>query len=86
MPAPTQAQIERYLKIFGEKMGEPMGMKPETIAKSLGNISYAEVEEFCNGIRRSLALSLGEGSLKSIVAEQLKLWKARAHQFDAIST
>ena len=83
LPAPTQAQIERYLKIFGEKMGEPMGMKPETIAQSLGKISYAEVEEFCNGIRRRLALSLGEGCLKSIVAEQLKLWKARAHQFEA---
>lgn len=84
LPAPTQAQIEQYMKAFGEKMGESVGIKPETIAKSLGKISYAEAEEFCNGIRRRLALSLGEGCLKSIVAEQLKLWKARAYQSDVI--
>ena len=84
LPAPTQAQIGQYMEAFGEKMGEPMGMKPETIAKSLGKISYAEAEEFCNGICRRLALSLGEGCLKSIVAEQLTLWKARAHQSDVI--
>lgn len=84
LPAPTQTQIEQYMKAFGEKMNEPMGIKPETIAKSLGKISYAEAEEFCNGIRRRLALSLGEGCLKSIVSEQLQLWKARAYQSDAI--
>ena len=63
-------------------MDESLGMGPTTIAKSLGKISYAEAEEFCNGVRRRLALSLGEGSVKLIVAEQLKLWKARARQPD----
>ena len=49
-------------------MEAPLGPGPQTIAKSLGKISYAEAEEFCNGVRRRLALSLGEGSVKSIVA------------------
>ena len=82
LPAPTQAQIVRYLEAFANKMDEPLGMGPNAIAKSLGSISYAEAEEFCIGIRRRFALSLGEGSLKSIVAERLKLWKARARQPD----
>ena len=82
LPAPTKAQLGRYLEAFAGKMDEPLGMGPNTIVKSLGDISYAEAEEFCAGIRRRHALSLGEGSLKSIVAEQLKLWKARALQPD----
>ena len=82
LPAPTQSQVEHYFQAFAERMDEPLGIGATTIAKSLGRISYAEAEEFCNGIRRRLALSLGEGSVKSIVSEQLKLWKARARQPD----
>ena len=82
LPAPTKAQLGRYFEAFAGTMDEPLGIGPNTMARSLGNISYAEAEEFCAGIRRRLALSLGEGSLKSIVAEQLKLWKARALQPD----
>jgi len=68
--------------VFAGTMDEPLGVVPNTLARSLGSISYAEAEEFCAGVRRRLALSLGEGSLKSIVAGQLKLWKARAPQPD----
>ncbi len=82
LPAPTQSQVERYFEAFAQRMDEPLGIGAHTIAQSLGQISYAEAEEFCNGIRRRLALSLGEGSVKSIVSEQLKLWKARARQPD----
>ena len=80
LPAPTPAQLGRYFKGFANSMDKPLGMGPNTIAKSLGNISYAEAEEFCIGIRRRLALSPGETSVKAIVAEQLKLWTARARQ------
>ena len=83
LPAPTQAQLSRYFETFADRMDAPLGASAETIAKTLDKISYAEAEEFCNGVRRRHALSLGEGSLKAIVAEQLKLWKARARQPDA---
>ena len=63
---------------FARKTDQPLGRSAESIAKSLGNISYAEAEEFCHDIRRRLALSPGEGSVKAVVAEQLALWKARA--------
>ena len=78
LPAPTQMELGRYFQFFANGMDQPLGISPNSIAKSLGNISYAEAEEFCNGVRRRLALSLGDGSLRSIVAEQLSLWKARA--------
>ena len=82
LPAPTRAQVGRYFEAFAKTMDGPLGVAPNTIAKSLGDISYAEAEEFCRGVRRRVALTLGEGAVKSIVAEQLKLWKARARQPD----
>ena len=83
LPTPTQAQIERYLEEFAKRMDQPPDIDPISIARSLGKLSYAEAEEFCSAVHRRLALSLGEGCLKTIVAEQLELWKARAHQPDA---
>ena len=83
LPAPTQSRIRHYVEEFAKQMDEPMGTDATTIARSLGRISYAEVEEFCNEIRRRRILSMEEGSLKRIVAQQLKLWKARAHRPEA---
>ena len=82
LPAPTPGQVGRYFEAFAKRVGEPLGIGANTIAKALGEISYAEAEEFCNGVRRRLALSLGASSVKSIVAEQLEMWKARARQPD----
>ena len=82
LPAPTRAQVGRYFEAFAETMDEPLGQRPDTIARSLGDISYAEAEEFCKGVRRRIALTLGERAVKSIIAEQLRLWKARARQPD----
>ena len=83
LPAPTHTQIKRYIEVFAEKMDKPLGMEIEMIAKSLGAISFAEVEEFCHGVRRRQVLSMGKSSLKTIVSEQIELWKARAMQPDA---
>ena len=57
---------------------QPLGQSPEKIAKRLGRISYAEVEEFCLDVRRRYVLSILEKSLKTIVAEQLEIWVSRA--------
>ncbi len=83
LPAPTRAQICSYLEAFASRVDEPLGLSAETIAKSLGKISYAEAEEFCYGVCRRHTLSMGEKPLKTIVDEQLKLWEARARQPDA---
>lgn len=84
LPAPTQTQVGHYFEAFENKMKEPLGISAKTIAESLGRISYAEAEEFCNSVRRRLVLLSGGGSLKTVVAQQLKLWKARAVQENPI--
>jgi AAA+ superfamily predicted ATPase len=79
---PTQKELACFLESFLSKFGEPLTHSPQTIAKSLGRISYAEAEQFCLDIRRQQILSTGQQSLKAIVSEQLKLWtsKSRANQ------
>ena len=42
LPAPTAAQVGRYFEAFAKRMDGPLGLGPNTIAKSLGEISYAE--------------------------------------------
>jgi hypothetical protein len=53
-------------------------MSPLSIAKGLGGISYAEAEQFCLDVRRCQVLAMGNKKLKSIVGEQLKIWKSEA--------
>lgn len=83
LPGPTHAEICRYLEAFADRMDEPLGASVQTIAKALGNVSYAEAEEFCRSIKRRSALSMHEKPLKEIVSDQMKQWKARAQQSSA---
>ena len=84
LPAPTQAQLARYFDAFARRLDRPLGRSAVSIAKSLGNISYAEAEEFCRDVRRRLALSPAEGSPRAAVTERLALWKARARRQDNV--
>lgn len=78
LPLPTQKAIAAYIEAFAKRLDQPLGHPPANVAKRLGRISYAEVEQFCLDVRRSEVLSLGEKSLKTIVTEQLVIWSSRA--------
>ena len=80
LPAPTTAQLERYLEASLNGTFESLDIDARSIARSLGPVSYAEAEEFCHGLRRRSALSLEAGVSKTIAEEQLTLWKTRACQ------
>lgn len=82
LPIPTQRELASYIEAFWENVREPLGVAPGSIAKSLGTVSYADAEQFCLDVRRRHVLAMGNNSLKTIVAEQLKLWtsKVRANR------
>lgn len=82
LKAPTQAELSAYFQRFVDRMEGPLGRSPDTIAKVLGAISYAEAEEFCLDVRRRHVLARGETSLRKIVEERLKLWTARTSPSD----
>ena len=75
---PTRQDLTAYIARFAGTLDEPLGRTPDTIAKTLGGISYAEAEEFCRDVRRRSTLAMGEQPLKAIVAERLKLWAERS--------
>jgi SpoVK/Ycf46/Vps4 family AAA+-type ATPase len=71
---PTQRELAAYIETFMLRFAEPCNTSPQAIAKSLGAISYAEAEQFCLDVRRRQVLAMGQKNLKSIVADQLKIW------------
>jgi SpoVK/Ycf46/Vps4 family AAA+-type ATPase len=77
LPLPSPKQLADFIDAFLARFGEAPGQSPTSIAKALGTISYAEAEEFCLDVRRRQVLSLGEKTLKSIIAQQLSLWTSK---------
>jgi SpoVK/Ycf46/Vps4 family AAA+-type ATPase len=78
LPLPDARALTRYIEAFTKRFPEPLGHSPSAIAKRLGRISYAEAEQFCLDLQRRSVLAIGEKPLKTIVAEQLDVWDARA--------
>ncbi len=78
LPMPTHKELTAYIERFAERFREPLNHSPSAIAKSLGKISYAEIEEFCLDMRRRQVLAMGEKSLTTIVAEQLNIRASQA--------
>lgn len=80
LPAPTQEELVLYFSNFIENIGRKIKITPESIAKRLGNVSYAEAEQFTLDVRRRLILSMEQLPIASIIEEQLRLWERRVSQ------
>ena len=78
LPMPTIEALATYIEKFSQRFNDMLGQSPSTIAKRLGRISYAEVEQFCLDLQRRHVLSVGERPLKTILTEQLAVWSTRA--------
>ena len=74
---PSRKDLAAYIGRFAATLDEPLGKAPETIAKCLGKVSYAEAEEFCRDVRRRSILAMGEKPMTAIVTERLTQWSAR---------
>jgi SpoVK/Ycf46/Vps4 family AAA+-type ATPase len=78
LPMPTIEALATYIEKFAQRFNDTLGQPPPTIAKRLGGISYAEVEQFCLDLQRRHVLAIGEKPLKTILTEQLAVWSTRA--------
>ena len=77
MPLPSRDAAAVLLNRFLTAWPEPTGLSASQIASQMGPSSFADIFEFCQNIRRRHILSQGRESLKSILAEELRLWKTR---------
>lgn len=79
LPAPTLAQRVEWLGHFERRTGVKLGYAHEQLAKRLGSVSYAELEQFAVDVQRRFVLALPEGDMRSIVSGRLQQWAARVH-------
>jgi SpoVK/Ycf46/Vps4 family AAA+-type ATPase len=79
LPMPTPKALTAYIENFAKRLNEPLGYAASTITRRLGNISFAEAEDFCLELRRRQILSAGAKDLKAIIGEQLDIWSEQAH-------
>lgn len=77
LPQPSRDALAMFLERQFSLWPDNPGMSPETVAKKLGSISYAEALEFCQTVRRQYILSLGTGSIRNILREQIDFWSTR---------
>ena len=77
LPAPDAGRRAVLVSRYFDAWKEPTGVAPERAAERLGDVSFAEVSEFCQNLRRRHILTQGGESLKRIVAEELDLWASR---------
>ncbi len=82
LPSPTRTQLERYFAGFATRLPNQAGFSPAQIVRTLGRISYAEAEDFCDDIRRRQILAYDRLDTESIVAEQLSMWAHRVGRKD----
>lgn len=77
LPMPKQGQIEEWFKRFETRTGHTLGLSLRSLAQSLKNMSFAEVEDFGTDVMRRIALNQRNADAKTITGQCLDQWKKR---------
>jgi len=78
LPAPTRESLAKWFVKFEQRIKVPLGYVPETLAKKLLGVSFAEAEEFGLSLFRQYVLEQPSSDMKKIVAHTLGSWAARS--------
>jgi MoxR-like ATPase len=76
-PAPDRKLVEVFLDRIISNWPEAPRMPVQKIAGKLGSVSFAEVLDFCQTIRRRHILGLGDVKIDDALATELDLWSSR---------
>lgn len=77
LPVPNQKQLASYLTTLSTRSEIKLGVSADQIAKTLGEVSFSEAEQFFLDLARRQVLAAGERSSTEIAKQQLKLWVSR---------
>jgi SpoVK/Ycf46/Vps4 family AAA+-type ATPase len=77
LPQPSLEELSVFLDRQLASWPEPAGIQPRTLAIKLGNISFAEAQEFCQTVRRQHILALANRPIRDILHEQIDFWASR---------
>ena len=74
---PTQRQIEQWFRKFERRTGHSFGMQPREVARKLRGLSFAEVEDFCTDLLRTMILDGPDARPREVLDCRLRQWKNR---------
>ena len=77
LPTPTREQLTQYITSIGQRCSINFGYAPETLAKHLLGLNFAEAEEFCLGVVRRAVLDMKTENAKQLTQLKLEQWKGR---------
>ncbi len=78
LPEPTRARLGEWFASFERRIKMPLGYAPDTLAKKLYGVSFAEAEEFGTSVFRQYVLEQPNSSMKEVVDRTIKTWAARS--------
>ncbi len=77
---PSRAQATQFLETLSGRLGGKLGLAPRTLADRLQGVSYAELEQFAQDVRRRYVLGLPDARLDEIVRSRLEQWRNQSHR------
>jgi len=77
LPQPTVARLAKWFAKFERRINQSLGYAPDTLAKKLNGVNFAEAEEFGVSVFRRFVLGQPESDIKRTVDETLSTWKTR---------
>lgn len=77
LPTPTREQLTQYIASIGQRCSVTFGYEPETLAKHLLGLNFAEAEEFCLGVVRRAVLDMKTENAQQVTKLKLEQWKGR---------
>ena len=77
LPMPTRLQLTQHIESIGKRCRTNFGYEPETLAKHMRGLNFAEVEEFCLSVVRRAVLDKKSDDAQSITRLTLDQWRDR---------
>lgn len=77
LPVPTREQLSQFIAAIGQRCSVNFGYAPETLAKHLLGLNFAEAEEFCLGVIRRAVLDMRTENAQGVTKLKLEQWKGR---------
>jgi SpoVK/Ycf46/Vps4 family AAA+-type ATPase len=77
LPRPTEGQFQEWFEQLEHRVGQKIGVPLALVARRLGNVSFAELEDFALDVQRKLVLRGPGADARSIVRGALEQWQGR---------
>lgn len=78
LPPPGRGQLMAWLQMYEERSGLVLGYTHDHLARRLDGLSFAEIEQFAQDVKRRYVLTMPGADVRGIVSNRLKQWANRA--------